>query len=519
MSKNQPITKRKRHFEAELGLMFITILVVAGFQLYWLRFNYQREQSSLVQRANFGFRETVMKMQAEGFDFRHFIDDSVKDINIDISSTANEAVKIRMISPEDVSELVTAVGKKVEDTLKKINRVNSTMVISADKKLRAKKDSSRVFSFVTNRRKEGEGFLRFLYRVDSLRDTLRLSALDSAFTVFLQREKISVPFTILKTKADSADIERFDVEGPPFEPGHPVRVKNISMNSKVTTGFVNPVTYELKLGNIFPFVIKKITLPLLFSVFLIGLTIISLVFLYRNLQKQRRLTLLKNDFISNVTHELKTPIATVGVAIEALKNFNAINDPERTREYLDISQNELNRLSMLVDKVLKLSMFENHELVLKKEKFDLATIVREVTGSFQLQFEKKQAQCVVEKQGDDFSLFADKMHITSVIYNLVDNALKYSPEKPVITIGLKDNAGDVGLSVSDNGIGIPPEYRTRIFDKFFRVPAGDTHNVKGYGLGLSYVAQVIEKHGGTVTVESEKEKGSTFKINLPRSNG
>ncbi|MBL7752414.1 MAG: HAMP domain-containing histidine kinase, partial [Chitinophagaceae bacterium] len=228
---------------------------------------------------------------------------------------------------------------------------------------------------------------------------------------------------------------------------------------------------------------------------------------------------MKNDFISNVTHELKTPIATVGVAIEALKNFNAINDPARTKEYLDISQNELNRLSLLVDKVLKLSMFENKEMDLRKESFDLKQVTEEVVSSFRLQFEKFHASAEILTEGSDFTLLADKMHITSLLYNLVDNALKYSPEAPEIKVILADKGAMIQIAVSDKGVGIPPEYRQKVFEKFFRVPAGDTHNVKGYGLGLSYAAEVVAKHGGTVEVNSETGKGTTFIINLPKQHG
>src|SRR4029450_13258035 len=145
-----------------------------------------------------------------------------------------------------------------------------------------------------------------------------------------------------------------------------------------TVVFVHPVTYHLEIGKSFSYLIKKITLPILFSIFLVGVTVLSFLLLYRNLLKQQRLAELKNDFISNITHELKTPISTVAVAIEALKNFNAMQNPERTKEYLDISANELQRLGLLVDKVLKLSMFEKKEVELKKEAFDMEELINEV---------------------------------------------------------------------------------------------------------------------------------------------
>jgi two-component system phosphate regulon sensor histidine kinase PhoR len=250
------------------------------------------------------------------------------------------------------------------------------------------------------------------------------------------------------------------------------------------------------------------------SLLLVGLTIFSFMLLLRNLIQQRKLTQLKNDFISNITHELKTPIATVSVAIEALRNFNALHDPQRTKEYLDISANELQRLSLLVDKVLKLSMFEKHQIELREETVDLLQLVEEVVASMKLQFEKYRAKVGIKTEGKDFVIKADRLHVTSVVFNLLDNALKYSKANPTIQIDLKETATDVELSITDNGIGIAPEFRRKIFDKFFRVPTGDTHNVKGYGLGLSYVAYVIQRHRGTIDMESQPGIGSRFIIKL-----
>jgi two-component system phosphate regulon sensor histidine kinase PhoR len=285
--------------------------------------------------------------------------------------------------------------------------------------------------------------------------------------------------------------------------------------NKITIGFSHPVTYELKLGNSFVYLLKKIISPILFSLFLVGVTVLSFALLYRNLLKQRRLAEIKNEFISNITHELKTPIATVGVAIEALRNFNAGNDPQRTKEYLDISQNELHRLSLLVDKVLKLSMFENKEIELKYELFDLKDVVEEVVSSMRLQVEKNHATVSVNKEGDT-NLKADKLHLLSVVYNLLDNALKYGNGNTAIKIEMKEKGNDIEFSIADNGIGISQEYKEKVFEKFFRVPSGDTHNTKGYGLGLSYVAHVVQKHNGKIDIESQPGLGTKFIIILPK---
>ena len=255
---------------------------------------------------------------------------------------------------------------------------------------------------------------------------------------------------------------------------------------------------------------------ILFSILLLGITMLSFILLYRTLLRQRRLVAVKNEFISNISHELKTPIATVGVAIEALRNFGAAQSPERTKEYLDISAAELQRLGLLVDKVLKISLLESRKIELKKESFDIKALVLEVINIMKLQFEKYKAQVNVQTTGDHFIIEADRLHITSVIYNLLDNALKYSKENPVIDLQLSSLPNDIiELRIKDNGIGIPKEYQSKVFDKFFRVPSNNTHNVKGYGLGLSYVKEIVSAHLGYIVVESESGKGSTFTVKLP----
>jgi signal transduction histidine kinase len=281
-----------------------------------------------------------------------------------------------------------------------------------------------------------------------------------------------------------------------------------------------------------PTIFKTIYPEILFALFVLLMIGLSFWLIYRNILQQKRLIAMKNDFISNVTHELKTPIATVGVAVEALNSFNALDNPARTKEYLDISKSELNRLSLLVDKVLKMAVFEQGDPQLNIETFNLADLTQEIMNSMKLQFERFGADVTFQKinhaspkeifypdgkEGDDnFIINADKTHITSVIYNLIDNALKYGGEKPEINILLQAPVYQFCcFSVSDKGAGIPPPYQDKIFDKFFRIPSGDVHNTKGHGLGLSYVLSVVKQHKGKINVESEEGKGSTFSIFLP----
>lgn len=273
--------------------------------------------------------------------------------------------------------------------------------------------------------------------------------------------------------------------------------------------------YAMFYTNYEGYLLKQILPQIAFSLMLLVCISLAFFFIYQSLQKQRKLTQIKNDFISNVTHELKTPITTVGVAIEAMSSFNVLANPERTQEYLDISKHELNRLSILVDRVLKMALFEQSEPELKMQQLDLKKLTEGILDSMRLQFEKQQAEINFDAQGQDFFIKADRIHLTSVIYNLIDNALKYSPNNPEIDIVLEKLDKNYEISVKDKGMGIPKPYQDKIFDKFFRVPTGDKHNIKGHGLGLSYVASVIEKHKGNIKVQSEIGKGTTFRIFLP----
>lgn len=201
--------------------------------------------------------------------------------------------------------------------------------------------------------------------------------------------------------------------------------------------------------------------------------------------------------------------------MEALKNFNAIADAARTEEYLEISSAELQRLSMLVDKVLRLSMLENKKINLNKVWFNVYELTAEIIAAMKLQFEKAHAQVTLNGKGEHFNIYADKVHISGLVYNLLDNALKYSKDVPHIIVQLISFETFVELSVTDKGIGISNEYKTKIFDKFFRVPSNAHHEAKGYGLGLSYVNHIVKLHEGIIEVESVQGQGSTFTVKLP----
>jgi len=460
--------------------MVLSIMAIAGFQLYWLKKAYQREERNLEMRTNFMFRETIFDLQGTKLKLDKLLSDSSASTKVFIQKEfPQNRLKERKKPDQKIVNMVDVLTKKVKDSSGRavIIRGSDTMHFS-----------NKSFSGRRNR------LMQFLFDVDSIQDSIRVKEVQATYGKKLREQNINVPFSIKRVPT----VER---ENPVF--------------NEVTLGFSNPITYQLSLGNTVPFLLKRISVPILFSIFLVAFTIMSFSLLYRNLLRQRRLADIKNEFISNITHELKTPIATVSVAIEALRSFNASIDPQRSKEYLDISANELLRLSLLVDKVLKLSMFEKKEIELRYEPLDMKELVEEVTSSMRLQFEKKGAQIKVTTEGDT-TLEGDRLHLVSVIFNLLDNALKYSTDNAEIDIAVKGMDNKLQLMIADSGIGIPGEYHNKIFEKFFRVPTGNLHNAKGYGLGLSYVSHVIKKHEGTIRVESVEGDGSKFFITLPK---
>lgn len=512
--------KTSKHQEGLLLLMAVPILVITGFMVFWLRENYLKEQKNLEFRSNVIFKETVRKLQARKLNLDKVFNDStgklrvevmddgssagfghpneLADVLNDVTIRVNDSLRGKAIELKSRPNVMIRKGDIPDDSLRKYLPKKGNMVISMNETY--SRDS--LFDKRFERRGPPGEIFRFLYSVDSLQDSLRVTEIDSAFRIALDKESINVPITVSRSIKDVRP-ERL----PPEDP---------KLLNRVTIGFAHPITYEMNLGNSFGYIIKKLASPILFSLFLVGVTVLAFTLLYRNLQRQRRLAEIKNEFISNITHELKTPIATVGVAIEALRNFNAINDPQRTKEYLDISQNELQRLSLLVDKVLKLSMFEKKEIELKFEPLNLTDTVNEVVSSMKLQIEKHHANVSINAEGNT-SLQGDKLHLLSVVFNLLDNALKYGNGNTAVKFDIKEKGNDVELSVADNGIGISQEYKDKVFEKFFRVPLGDTHNTKGHGLGLSYVAHVIRKHKGKIEVESQPGLGSKFIITLPKT--
>ncbi len=260
---------------------------------------------------------------------------------------------------------------------------------------------------------------------------------------------------------------------------------------------------------------KEMWLNLLISVLLVGITAYGYGYALQTILRQKKLSEMKTDFINNMTHEFKTPISTVSLALEALLKFGMGNDKAKTEQYLAIARNENARLGLMVEKVLKIAASERKDIKLNYETLDLHELILQVGQNIGMQLQERHGQLITELNAATARVEADRVHMGNVIYNLLDNAIKYSEQAPQIKISTSSHVNGIQFSVHDNGIGIPKPHLKSIFERFYRVPTGNLHNVKGFGLGLSYVSLIVEKHHGNIEVDSEPGKGSVFSVFVP----
>jgi signal transduction histidine kinase len=338
-------------------------------------------------------------------------------------------------------------------------------------------------------------------------DSTNIAKLDSAFKIELSNRQINTPYVLDTSYMDVRGFERESFRDS-------LRKRSSRQTPKMFVSPVSNLFVQATFESPLQFILQKMIWTLLSSLVLLALTTISFIYMLRTILKQKKLSEVKSDFINNMTHELKTPIATVSAAVEALQNFNALNDQRKTQTYLDISKNELQRLSDLVEKVLHIAAEEKEDIELFREETDLNEIIDNILSNHQLKA-NKLIQVRYDNNLGGKTVFVDKIHLSNAISNLVDNAIKYSRDQVQLYIQTSLENGILKIKVKDNGIGIPKAYQHSIFDKFFRVPTGDLHNVKGFGLGLSYVQKIVTMHGGTIQVQSEQDKGSEFTIIIP----
>jgi signal transduction histidine kinase len=260
--------------------------------------------------------------------------------------------------------------------------------------------------------------------------------------------------------------------------------------------------------------IEFIVPSVIFSLLLMITFIFTLYIVFR----QKKLSEMKNDFINNMTHELKTPVSSISLAAQMLKDSDITKSPDVFRHISGVINDETKRLGFLVEKVLQTSLFERQKAMLKLKELDANDLIANVANTFALKVEKYGGTIDVDLQAEDSTIYVDEMHITNVLFNLMDNAVKYRRmDVPLqLMARTRSEGGRITISIEDNGIGIKKEHLKKVFDRFYRIPTGNRHDVKGFGLGLAYVKKILEDHNGSIRTESGSGySGTKFIITLP----
>lgn len=471
-------------------LIFIAVTIVAtiALQLHWNVRNYRENRKQLLSEIQSAF---------DGGVENYFADKTKRDIMVFGDSLhgkfPSRFVKIKSISPDSLDKTINDAQLKFNRSLdsnkvviKMYNSADLTEEKLADMKLRQKpldKKTREVMTFTT----------KIVSAI--MNDSIDINKLEKEVSKELTRKNIDIDYGIEHIKEH---ISR-----------HPENPKLVNVLAKSTflpfyenlrLSYPDPTSLVLRRS------LTEIILSLLLSLSIIG----SLLYLLKVINRQKKIDEIRNDLIANITHEFKTPITTVISAIEGIRNFNAENDKEKTDRYLDISQRQLEKLQGMVDKLLDTATLDTDALVLQKEMVDLTAMLQSITEKYTV---GNQTKVIAPSQTDDLIVVqADAFHLENAIANIIDNAVKYGG--PQVEIKLESGPTHVCIFVEDDGPGIDNWHRERIFEKFYRIPTGNVHNVKGFGIGLFYSRKIIEKHNGRLELLPDRER-TIFKITLP----
>lgn len=361
-----------------------------------------------------------------------------------------------------------------------------------------------------------EVFANFLFKERPIEQRVSPSYIDSLIRRELKEKQIDLPYVFgigsnQKQKpwvyASSPSIKRPEVLQSAF-------ISPLFPNDLTNTGHVLEVFFPAQKAYIWQtmglsFVASALLLLVVLACFYVAVTTIL---------RQKKLAEVKNDFINNMTHEFKTPISTISLATQLIQDEPQIAKNENILRYLGIIKDENIRLGSQVERVLQTAQMEKEAVIIKKRPLDIHHLIQQVVGINEPLLQANHGKVALFLQSEPSVISADEVHISNVLNNLLDNAIKYSPIKPDITIATETRQGHLHILVTDRGIGMAKGVLVSVFDPFYRVPTGNVHNVKGFGLGLSYVKKIVEAHGGQISVKSKLGEGSTFEISLPYGN-
>lgn len=367
---------------------------------------------------------------------------------------------------------------------------------------------SLAFSFNLNNEEKDTQRLHPLFSIDTYHKELVQTLKSQGVSVPIELALLDTAGEVVKGTVASGIFKSI-----PFK-------SNLQLTPLILANDSIPVRVQVAVPNASRILLQQIWVVAFISTLLIIFCIASLTYMIALFFKQKKISEIRNDFTNNMTHELKTPISSVTVALGLLKDDSMELAAPQKREYFQIAENELQRLTLLVDKVLKMAAFEKGEIKLSPQTFAVKPWIESIVNPLKPVLSTINAKITITVYPENMKVRADKTNMSSVLQNLLDNAIKYADRKKdrlSIQVDAWQSETNYFLVVQDNGIGIPFYHQERIFDKFFRVPTGDEHETKGYGLGLSYVKEIILLHGGNIELESTFQTGTRFKISIPKN--
>ncbi|CAM3702198.1 cell wall metabolism sensor histidine kinase WalK [Mucilaginibacter galii] len=491
-------------------LLILCITAVAGvfvLQYFWIRNYYFVNKATFEKEVNLAMEDAVKK---------EFIVrcDTIEQRVLNLLNDTNEFIIKNQYNIKQKRYLLTVMDKRhpadsssfLSDTLTKVLLPGDTAYRNKitryfARSVRVTELESRFYFYHTQ--KLGKFTMEQVRKLDF--DTARLRPI---LTKFLAEREIYTPFKFsLRFKDSIFNKSNFSTAlltlYPIITKAH-LTYKNNKKDHYVRAMFINPSGY----------IVSKLGFMVGGSLVLVLMVGFSLFYLLRSLLTEKKLSAIKNDFISNITHEFKTPIASVSAAVEALSGFNVLDDREKTQRYLNHSKNELQRLSTLVDKVLNSTLYERQDFAIQPESINVDDTIKAILQNHTVAT-TKTVHYSYANHSHVQTLQADRLYFEHALSNVIDNAIKYSGNEVKIEVTCTMKSNLLAIAVCDYGAGISSGNLGLVFEKFYRVPTGNRHEVKGHGLGLSYVKSIAERHGGSCHLQSEPGKGTTLTLNWP----
>lgn len=492
-----------------LYLILATILTTIAVQFYWNYRNYEQNKQRVLNEIQLSL-DNAVEQYYSNLSKKNFLT-IVRPKN----TTKKVSVTSIKLNNDDKKELQQATDSLLILSENIINEFDNK--IESIRFTKPTKENEKKGTYLKNVKASKVKVFKGRKAADSLKlikniraifvsihnDSLQTNQLDSILKKEFKNKKIDVTYSFEFYKKDT--LKSKFTSASKFVIDNMIEAKStfLGVDKSLKLFFENPTKEAL----------KRSSIGILLSLLLSLSVILSLFYLLTIINKQKQLAEIKNDLISNITHEFKTPITTVSTALEAITNFDVINDKEKTKNYVVISKSQIQKLGLMVEKLLETATLDSKNLLLKKENSDVVHLLRNLAKKYQLTSDK---DIVFNSTETKFYTMIDDFHFENAISNLIDNAIKYGGDRIEVNISCQEN--NLKIKIIDNGSGIEKQQQHKIFDKFYRVPKGNTHDVRGFGIGLYYTKKIVEKHNGRIDVSSNSERTSFTVYGLIKTN-